>query len=430
MKEVVGGIRAIDGHAHIGLWDRIAGHLLTYEELRLLFPHAMLSSLLSHEEQLALRREPRLADRYAQELEGWAQARNSCHYEVVQEATYRQLYGGLGDGRDLALAVDAQRERPMLEVYTDCVERAGLDTVLVNIPRWPPEFESYPALRWIPYLDQFVFAGDNTRAKSQGSPFDVTIGLYEEALADTLRRAGQSLDEMDLDAFRDLADSVIAAWARDRIPAVKVNCAYVRSLEFEEVGREEATELWRRERVGQELSVSERKRLQDHLARFLITRAAKHELPIQIHAAVGDAPGLLWRNAHPTNLEPLFADPSLGRPVVVLLHGALPAFWLAGWYASVYARVYLDYSWLPFLSEIVLERCLEEWLDYVPNTKLLFGTDAWSPELFVAGTQVAREVLARVLERRVVAHSLTPRLAETVAERLMRQNAIELYRLA
>jgi predicted TIM-barrel fold metal-dependent hydrolase len=137
----------------------------------------------------------------------------------------------------------------------------------------------------------------------------------------------------------------------------------------------------------------------------------------------------LWENARPSNVEQIFADPAFGRPTVVLLHGGVPDSWLAGWYASAYANVYVDFSWLGFLSGVTLERCLDEWLDYVPSNKLVFGTDSWSPELFVAGSREARAALARVLERRVATRRYTASVAEQVAVRLMRTNAQGVYGL-
>jgi predicted TIM-barrel fold metal-dependent hydrolase len=208
---------------------------------------------------------------------------------------------------------------------------------------------------------------------------------------------------------------------------VKLNCGYVRSLRFDDVSEEEAQRIW--DLAPQKRSVAQQRALQDHLARFVIARSAHHGLPIQIHAAVGDTPGLLWANASPANLEPVFADPSFGGPTVVLLHGGLPASQLAGWYAATYANVFLDYSWLPILSDVILSRCLEEWLDYVPYTKLLFGTDAWSPELFYGGTVAARQILAGVLEDRVGDGRWSAGLAELVARRILAENARSLYDL-
>jgi uncharacterized protein len=78
---------------------------------------------------------------------------------------------------------------------------------------------------------------------------------------------------------------------------------------------------------------------------------------------------------------------------------------------------------------VILSRCLEEWLDYVPYTKLLFGTDAWSPELFYGGTVAARKILADVLARRVEDGRYPAGLAESVAERILAGNARTLYAL-
>lgn len=424
IADFINSVEAIDSHAHVGLWDdRRADVALGHEDLRLLFPRGMLLSVTSPEEQIAMGDDPGLEARHQPELERWAHARGSCYYELLQDRAYETLYGS----GDLASLVDSQRTRSMVELYDDCIGRAGLAAVMVNVPEWPAAYSNYPRLRWVPYLDQFIYAGHNEREKSQGGLHTGTIGLYEGALQETLRGADRSLDDMTLADVLELADATISQWHAAGIGAGKINCAYVRSLTFDDVPSAQAQRVW--DTPAHLRTGAECKALQDHIARFVVKTCATRGLPIQIHAAVGDAPGLLWTNASPVNLEPLFADPTLGRPKIIVLHGGFPANTLVGWYAATYANVYVDYSWLPMLSDVILDRCLDEWLDYVPHNKILFGTDAWSPELFYAGTRAARDILARVLERRVSDRRYTPGLAEKVADAILAANSRSLYRV-
>lgn len=424
IAEFINTVKAIDSHAHVGLWDdRDADRALSYDELRLLFPRGMLMSVASPEEQLAMENDPQAEAPYKDRLEKWADARGSCYYELLQDRAYEELWGT----GDMATLVDNQRGRSMVELYDECIGRAGLAAVMVNVPEWPDAYSKYPRLRWVPYLDQFIYAGHNDQEKSQGGLHSGTIGLYETAFTDTLRGTGRTVDEMTLDDVLELADCTITGWQADGIGAGKINCAYVRTLVFDDVPLEEAQRIWRT--PTQLRTKAERKSLQDHIARFVLKTCATRDLPIQIHAAVGDAPGLLWTGASPVNLEPLFADPALGRPKIIVLHAGFPANNLVGWYASTYANVFVDYSWLPMLSDVILDRCLDEWLDYVPHSKILFGTDAWSPELFYAGTRAAREILARVLERRVSDRRYTPALAEKVADAILAGNSRTVYRV-
>jgi len=424
IADFIDQIEAVDSHAHVGLWDdRQADQALRHEDLRLLFPRGMLLSVTSPEEQIAMGADAELEAPYRPKLQEWADARGSCYYELLQDRAYRDLYGS----GDIAKLVDSQRNTSMVELYDDCIRRAGLSAVMVNVPEWPAAYSKYPRLRWVPYLDQFIYAGHNDREKAQGGLHTGTIGLYEGALQETLHAAGRSIDQMNLTEVLELAEVTIRQWHTDGVGAGKINCAYVRSLTFDDVPLTDAQQIW--DTPAYLRTQAESKALQDHLARFVVKACADSDLPIQIHAAVGDAPGLLWTNASPVNLEPIFADPALGRPKVIVLHGGFPANNLVGWYAATYANVYVDYSWLPMLSDVVLDRCLDEWLDYVPHNKILFGTDAWSPELFYAGTRAARDVLAGVLERRIADHRYTPALAEKVADAILAANSRSLYRV-
>ena len=72
--------------------------------------------------------------------------------------------------------------------------------------------------------------------------------------------------------------------------------------------------------------------------------------------------------------------PGQSRDRVVLLHGGYPFISQAGALAWHYPRVYLDFSVLPTLFTLPLARWLEEWIELLPRNKILFGTDASSPE--------------------------------------------------
>jgi hypothetical protein len=186
IADFINSVEAIDSHAHVGLWDdRRADVALSHDDLRLLFPRGMLLSVTSPEEQIAMSDDPGAEAPHHAKLEEWAHARGSCYYELLQDRAYETLYGS----GDLALLVDGQRSRSMVELYDDCIDRAGLAAVMVIVPEWPAAYSNYPRLRWVPYLDQFIYAGHNDREKSQGGLHTGTIGLNEGALAETLRGA-------------------------------------------------------------------------------------------------------------------------------------------------------------------------------------------------------------------------------------------------
>lgn len=423
LNKFINDIHVVDSHAHPGMWDMERGHFLKHKDLVNLFPEAMLLSVLSSEQQNELISDSqKLMSEFSPLIEKWAKKRTCCHYEIIQEKAYEELYGG--HEADL---VDRVRTEHFTGVYENIVKNSKIEFVMANLPIFPDEYEKSKIFKWVPYLDQFIFAKSSKIEKMQDALHDGTIGMYERALSETLRKESADLADFSLKDFCDLIQKTIFDWKQAGVPACKINSAYVRSLNFEDVDKEIATRIW--DSDFEKLDKGGLTAIQDYLACFAIRCCAKIGLPIQIHAAFGDAPGLLWKNAMPVNLEKIFADPSFFRPIIILLHGGMPDYFLAGWYASTYANVYLDFSWLSMYSDNVLIRCLNEWLDYVPINKLLFGTDAWSPELFWAATNEGRKILSKVLSVKMKEKRYSAMQCEEIAIALLRENSLSVYNL-
>ncbi|HEY7206666.1 MAG TPA: amidohydrolase family protein, partial [Gaiellaceae bacterium] len=142
-------------------------------------------------------------------------------------------------------------------------------------------------------------------------------------------------------------------------------------------------------------------------------------LPLQVHCGFGDSDLHLWR-ADPGYLKPLIER--FRETPFVLLH-CYPFVREAGWLAHVYGNVYFDLSLtIPHVSQPV--RALEEALELAPVSKLLYASDAArTPELYLLAATWWRDALADVLGR------LLDDDAEWAAQRILRENALELYRL-
>lgn len=390
-QDFVNNISVVDSHAHPGLWDVERGYFLKHKDLKNLFPEAMLLSVLSNAQQKELIVDAqKVMNDFDPYIEKWANMRSCCHYEIIQENSYKDLYGNTSPN-----VVDSKRTQHFSKVYENVIQNSKIEFVMANLPIFPEEYKNNSIFKWVPYLDQFIFAKSSTFERQQGALHHGTIGMYEKALSHTLITESISLKSLTLESYCEFIHNSILKWKNAGHPACKINSAYVRSLDFEDVDKDIAQKIWNSD--FSKLQKSDLKLIQDYLACFAVRSCAKIGLPIQIHAAFGDAPGLLWKNATPVNLEKFFADPSFFHPTIILLHGGMPEYFLAGWYASTYANVYLDFSWLSMFSDNILIKCLNEWLDFVPYNKLLFGTDAWSPELFWAATNEGRRVVTKVL---------------------------------
>jgi hypothetical protein len=161
----------------------------------------------------------------------------------------------------------------------------------------------------------------------------------------------------------------------------------------------------------------------ERLERFVVEALEANEatgspLPVQIHCGFGDSDLYLPR-ADPSHLKPVldrFAETSF-----VLLH-CYPFVREAGWLAHVYANVWLDLSLtIPLVSRPA--EMLRQALELAPVSKLLYASDASrTPELYYLAAKWWRGALAEVLPE------LLGDEAEWAARRVLRENALELYR--
>jgi predicted TIM-barrel fold metal-dependent hydrolase len=158
--------------------------------------------------------------------------------------------------------------------------------------------------------------------------------------------------------------------------------------------------------------------------------AAKHRLPVQFHTGFGD-PDLDLRLANPLHLRPLLEDRRFRDAPVVLLHASYPFVREAGYLASVYPQVYLDFGLaVPFLSVAGMRAAVEALLELAPVTKVMYSSDAhFYPELYYLAARWGRRVLGDVLDRAVRNTDLSTEEAERAAALILRDNARVLYRL-
>ena len=170
------------------------------------------------------------------------------------------------------------------------------------------------------------------------------------------------------------------------------------------------------------------KALIDYLLVHALRVASRREIPVQFHTGFGD-PDLDLRLANPLHLRPLLEEKQWNRAPIVVLHAGYPFVKEAGYLASVYPQVHLDFGLaIPFLSTAGMRQTVQQLLELAPYTKVMFSTDAHAiPELYYLGAKWGRESLAQVLENAIQSSDLTPQEAKYAGERILLENARELY---
>ena len=154
---------------------------------------------------------------------------------------------------------------------------------------------------------------------------------------------------------------------------------------------------------------------------------------MHIHTGTGCGDYFETHGSDPLLLEPTLNDPALRTTRFVLLHGGSP-FGFTTMLVLWRSNAWVDISVLELLfSPAELASIMRPWLEMMPE-RVLFGTDAgpfgpgmgWEETTWM-GSRRARQALAIVLTEMVHDGVVSQARAKEIAERVLRQNALELY---
>ncbi|KAG9092726.1 hypothetical protein FRC06_011817 [Ceratobasidium sp. 370] len=150
--------------------------------------------------------------------------------------------------------------------------------------------------------------------------------------------------------------------------------------------------------------------------------------PMQFHTGVGDNDLTLVRS-DASLLQPLIK----GYPDVpfVILHSGYPYARQAGYLATVYRNVYLDFGLaIPLLSGDGQRSLVRQLLELCPTNKLLWSSDAvFHPEKYYLGAVQTKDVIAEVLADNVARGDVHLGDAIKIAKRMLFENSNQLYNL-
>jgi len=228
-----------------------------------------------------------------------------------------------------------------------------------------------------------------------------------------------------LDDYLTYADHIFHQFLDQQMVCIKNALAYTRSLKFEDVSYERAKSLFAKK--SSELNEHEKKELQDFMFHWIIKKSIEFDLPIQIHTGYLAGNGNTLENSRPTKLNNLFIR--YPKAKFILFHGGYP--WTGEYIAlgKMFPNVYLDLVWLPQISREAAIRSLHEILDCVPYNKIFWGGDSFLIEESVGSLQMAKEVIFQVLSERLDKGYMTEEIAQDIALKIFRENAIKEFKL-
>ena len=290
------------------------------------------------------------------------------------------------------------------------IERSILDAGTTECDR---EFFK-PVLRFGPFIE----AMSRAKVRELERAHDVTVrGI--DTLVDALERA-------------------ICEAAEKDIAGIKIGLAYDRPLRFDKVARADAERVLNQVLGGEfesgryldsRISWHEAKPLVDFLVHKMIEIAERHGLPVQIHTGLQEGRGNYIVNSRPTDLANLFFEYPKCR--FDIFHGGYPYSRELATLAKNFQNVYVDMCWMHIISPTASRAMLHEWLDTVPESKILaFGGDYCFVEGVYGHAEMARENVAKVLTERVRWGWMAEDEAIPLAVKLLRTNAAELFGIA
>lgn len=303
-------------------------------------------------------------------------------------------------------SIQHYRETLNLESLTrQCIDAAHLESILLDDGFLPNEI--LPSS----WHDQFVSVHRLIRLEY----------LAEQLIA--------NVDRFDvfLEWFRSEIDPL-----PDQAVGFKSIAAYRTGLDiqfvYQEVAEDHFYELKQKQaEMQQPIRLSE-KALIDFLLLEALEVATRYHIPIQFHTGFGD-PDLDLRLSNPLHLRPILEEPRYQSVPIVLLHASYPFTREAGFLASVYPQVYVDFGLaIPSLSVRGMKHVVHQLLELAPTSKIMYSSDAHLiPELFYLGAKWGREILGQAFDDAIHDGDLNSHEAEEAAIAILCQNARQLY---
>jgi predicted TIM-barrel fold metal-dependent hydrolase len=254
------------------------------------------------------------------------------------------------------------------------------------------------------------------------SALDLCNAKTREGLA---QRTGRSI--VDLGSLKGALIALTQDYVSRGARGIKLAHAYTRTLYSEDVPESRAAAAFERALKGQELSPEEVRAFQDHLIFFLARLAGEMDLVFQIHTGVQGTWGYV-PDSNPLHLLPLIHAHKDTR--FDLFHAGYPYSRELGMLAKHCPNVWLNMCWMYVITMEGSRQSLAEWIDLVPGHRLLgFGSDVGWPEFIWGHLVMARSCLADVLAHKVKRDFLSEEAALDLVRKMLRENAIELYRL-
>ena len=410
ITSVVNQIRIIDTHEHLITEEHRIKNAENID-FTSLFKHYAKEDLISASNkkglvELIYNTDIPIKDRW-EILQPMYKSARSTGYGRVPLIAARDLYGisEINENTIEELSIKI-REASKPGLYHKILkEKAGIDLSIQDMGhhKFDPDF-----YRHVERFSQFALISSGSEIRNFGQQYDTTIN--------------------SMDDYLNLLRTAFVQGVESGMIGVKTGAAYLRILQFENVSREKGEEVFSQLLNNLPVSSEDIKAVQDYLMHRMLDLVDEFDLPIQIHTGLHAGNGNVITNSKPTHLTNLFME----YPDVkfILFHGAYPYGGELATLAKNFPNVYIDMCWTYVISPSYSERYLHEWIETVPANKIMaFGGDYSFVEAVYAHSVMARQVISKVLIAKVKDRYLTEKEAVDIANMILRENAISVFKL-
>lgn len=413
ISRLVNEVKIIDTHEHlIPETERVSKHVDIFETFLSHYASSDLVSSGMTQEELAKIRDTNLPleKRFIIFKPFWDKIQNTGYARAINIAV-KDLYGFDGIEEDtikkLALKMNDVNKQGLYKWIMK--EKSGIEVAILDSLN-PVEKLDVELFVPVARFDNFVTVTTKTEIEALGKTYGKPIHSFSDLI--------KVLEE----AFERASGATVG---------VKVSLAYMRDLHFNKVSEREAEEIFlniynQRSGMPGSVSFNEARPYQDFMLHKIIQLAARKELPVQIHTGLQEGNENVITNSNPTLLVNLFRE---YREVKFdIFHGSYPYTGELAVLAKNFPNVYIDMCWLHVISPFWARQALADWLDLVPCNKILgFGGDYLFVEGVYGHSVIARQNILRVIKEKVEEGAFTESQAIQLAQRLLRDNALELF---
>lgn len=218
------------------------------------------------------------------------------------------------------------------------------------------------------------------------------------------------------------------------VVALKSGLAYVRSLRYERVTRQQAEDQFNallHDKAADEWAggpIEGTRELQDYMMHFVLRLAGRHGLTFQFHTGLQEGNGNVITNSDPLLMTNLFLEyPDVDFDI---FHIGYPYQQDLAAIVKNFPNVFIDMCWAHIISPVACVNALDEWLEAVPCNKIsAFGGDFCFVDGVYGHQRMARNNVAKTLARKAEAGLIDVDGAKQLAERLFILNPMRIFKL-